>query len=156
MKLYIVAIGQKMPDWIKAGFIEYTKRMPKETHTELIELKPEKRASGKSVDQIKASERDRILASIPHNSAVWALDEQGEQLTTLALAGHLRDSLGSGRDICFIIGGADGLHDDIKQRGDKLFSLSRLTLPHGLARVLLAEQLYRAWSVTRNHPYHRE
>ena len=156
MKLHIIAIGQKMPDWINAGFVEYAKRMPRETQTLLTELKPEKRASGKTTAQIKAAERDRILTSIPPNSTVWALDEHGEQLTTLSLASHLRDCLGSGRDISFIIGGADGLHDDIKQHGEKLFSLSRLTLPHGLARVLLVEQLYRAWSVTRNHPYHRE
>lgn len=156
MKLHIVAIGQKMPAWIISGYAEYAKRMPKETSLHLIELKTEKRASGKTVEQIKSLERNRILSSIPDNAEVWALDERGEQLTTLGVAEHLRNSLGTGRDICFIIGGADGLHDDIKNRGDKIFSLSRLTLPHGLVRVLLAEQLYRAWSVTRNHPYHRE
>lgn len=156
MKLHILAIGQKMPAWIISGYAEYAKRMPKETSLHLIELKPEKRSSGKTVEQIKSLERNRILSSIPDNAEVWALDERGEQLTTLGVAEHLRNSLGTGRDICFIIGGADGLHDDIKSRGDKIFSLSRLTLPHGLVRVLLAEQLYRAWSVTRNHPYHRE
>ena len=156
MKLHIIAVGQKMPDWISAGFDEYAKRMPRETSINLIELKPEKRASGKTGEQIKTAERDRILAAIPRDSTVWALDERGEQLTTLVLATHLREWQGAGCDICFIIGGADGLHDDVKQRGDKLFSLSRLTLPHGMVRVLLAEQLYRAWSVTQNHPYHRE
>ncbi|MHB1678376.1 MAG: 23S rRNA (pseudouridine(1915)-N(3))-methyltransferase RlmH [Sulfuriferula sp.] len=156
MKLHIIAIGQKMPGWINAGFAEYAKRMPKETSLHLLELKPEKRSSGKTAEQIKSLERDRILASIPHDTVVWALDEHGEQFTTLGIADQLRNSMGTGRNICFIIGGADGLHDDIKRRGDKLFSLSRLTLPHGLVRVLLAEQLYRAWSVTQNHPYHRE
>ena len=156
MKLHIIAVGQKMPDWINAGYAEYAKRMPKETSLHLIEIKPEKRSSGKTVEQMKSQERDRILACIPLNSEIWALDERGEQLTTLGVAEHLRKTLGTGRNICFIIGGADGLHDHIKSRGDKIFSLSRLTLPHGLVRVLLVEQLYRAWSVTQNHPYHRE
>lgn len=156
MKLHILAIGQKMPGWVNAGYAEYAKRMPRSTSLHLLELKPEKRSSGTTTLQIKTQERDRILAAIPSNADVWALDERGEQLTTLGVADHLRNTLGTGRDICFIIGGADGLHDDIKCRGDKLFSLSRLTLPHALVRVLLAEQLYRAWSVTQNHPYHRE
>ncbi len=145
-----------MPDWIKCGYAEYAKRMPKEFSLHLIELKPEKRSGGKTVEQMKSLERDRILINIPPDSEIWALDERGEQLTTLGVADHLRKTLGTGRNICFIIGSADGLHDDIKSRGDKLFSLSRLTLPHGLVRVILAEQLYRAWSVIQNHPYHRE
>lgn len=156
MKLHIIAVGQKMPGWINTGCDEYVKRMPREASINLIELKPEKRASGKTDDQIKLAERDRILAAIPRDAKVWALDEHGEQLTTLALASHFREWLGAGHDTCFIIGGADGLHDDVKQRGNKLFALSCLTLPHGMVRILLAEQLYRAWSVTQNHPYHRE
>ncbi len=156
MKLRIIAIGQKMPAWIESGFTEYAKRMPRENSIELIELKPEKRASGKTGEQIKEAERDRILAALPRDATMWALDEHGSEHTTLELAEAMREWLGAGRDTAFVIGGADGLHQDIKQRADKLVALSRFTLPHGLVRVMLAEQLYRAWSVTQNHPYHRE
>lgn len=156
MKLHIIAVGQKMPNWISAGFDEYAKRMPKETAINLIELKSEKRATGKTSDQIKIAEHDRIIAAIPHDSTLWVLDERGEQLTTLALATHLREWQSAGRDTCFVIGGADGLHEGVKRRAIKLFSLSCLTLPHGMVRIILSEQLYRAWSVTQHHPYHRE
>ena len=156
MKLRIIAVGQKMPAWIESGFAEYARRMPRENSIELIELKPEKRASGKTAEQIKEAERNRILAALPRDATAWALDEYGAQLTTLELADALREWQGAGRDTAFVIGGADGLHQDIKQRADKLVALSRFTLPHGLVRVMLAEQLYRAWSVTQNHPYHRE
>lgn len=156
MKLRIIAVGQKMPAWIETGFNEYAKRMPRENSIELIELRPEKRASGKTSEQIRQAERDRILAVLPRDTTVWALDEHGSQLTTLELAEALREWQGAGRDTAFVIGGADGLHQDVKQRADKLLALSCLTLPHGLVRVMLAEQLYRAWSVTQNHPYHRD
>jgi 23S rRNA (pseudouridine1915-N3)-methyltransferase len=156
MKLRIIAVGQKMPAWVDAGFDEYARRMPREITLELVALKPEKRASGKTDVQIKEAERDRILAALPRDATVWALDEHGSELTTLALADAMRGWLGAGRDTVLVIGGADGLHDDIKQRAHRLLALSRLTLPHGMVRVLLAEQLYRAWSVTQNHPYHRE
>ncbi|MES1999004.1 MAG: 23S rRNA (pseudouridine(1915)-N(3))-methyltransferase RlmH [Pseudomonadota bacterium] len=156
MKLRIIAVGQKMPAWVEAGFDEYARRMPREAALELVALKPEKRASGKTDEQIKEAERDRILAALPRDATVWALDEHGAELTTLELADALRGWQGAGRDTAFVIGGADGLHDAVKQRANKLMALSRLTLPHGMVRVLLAEQLYRAWSVTQNHPYHRE
>ncbi len=156
MKLLILAVGQRMPTWINDGYNEYVKRMPREMRIQLVELKPDRRASGTTAAQVKSIERDRILAAIPTHAIAWALDERGEQFGTLELADHLRKTQETGSDICFIIGGADGLHDDVKRRGNKLFSLSRLTLPHGLVRVILAEQLYRAWSVMQNHPYHRE
>lgn len=156
MKLLILAVGQKMPTWINDGYNEYVKRMPREMRIQLVELKPDRRASGTTATQVKSIERDRILAAIPAHAIVWALDERGEQFGTLELADQLRKTQETGGDICFIIGGADGLHDDVKRRGNQLFSLSRLTLPHGLVRVILAEQLYRAWSVMHNHPYHRE
>lgn len=145
-----------MPDWVVRGYQEYSQRMTREISLHLIELKAEKRASATSVTQIKIAERDRILAHIPHNSRLWALDEHGEQITTLKLADQLRQVMGEGQDICCVVGGADGLHDDIKLRANKLLALSQLTLPHALVRVVLAEQLYRAWSVINNHPYHRE
>lgn len=145
-----------MPDWVNEAVETYRKRMPPTAPLHLTELRAEKRSSGKSVDQIKALERDRILSSQPAQSILWALDEHGEQLTTLALTDKLRAAERNADAICFVIGGADGLHDDIKANARQLIGLSRLTLPHGLARVLLIEQLYRAMSIMQNHPYHRE
>lgn len=156
MRLLIVAVGHKMPDWVSAGFAEYAKRMPREARIELVELKPEKRAGGKTAEQVKEAEKERILAALPRDCEVVALDERGELPTTLAFAETLKGWLGGGRDVAFLLGGADGLHDEVKRRAGRLLSLSRFTLPHGLARVVLAEQLYRAVSVIHNHPYHRE
>lgn len=145
-----------MPDWVNDAVETYRKRMPPTAPLHLTEIRAEKRSSGKPVDQIKALERDRILASQPAHSVLWALDEHGEQLGTLALTEKLRAAEHNADTICFVIGGADGLHDDIKTHARQLIGLSRLTLPHGLARVLLVEQLYRAMSILHNHPYHRE
>lgn len=156
MRLLIVAVGNKMPDWVVDGYTEYAKRMPRETRMELLEVKPEKRAGGKTDNQIKEAEKERILAALPKDCEVVALDERGETPTTLVLADTLKAWLAGGRDIAFVIGGADGLHDDVKRRAGKLLALSRFTLPHGLVRVVLAEQLYRAVTVLHNHPYHRE
>lgn len=156
MRLVIVAVGNKMPAWVAAGFNEYAKRMPREARVELIEIKPEKRSAGKNVGQILAAERDRVTAATPGNSLVIALDEHGRECTTGELARKFSGWLGNGRDVTFIIGGADGLHKDIKDRAHELLALSSMTLPHGLARVLLAEQLYRAMSIIQHHPYHRE
>lgn len=155
MKLYILAVGHKMPGWIDQGFQEYTKRMPHEAQVVLLELKPEKRSS-RTVEQVLEIERDRILAALPSNCKVVALDEHGQAWRTAELARQFSAWQHDGQDIAFIIGSADGLHADIKRRATLLLQLSALTLPHGMVRVLLAEQLYRAFSITRNHPYHRE
>lgn len=156
MKLLIAAVGHKMPDWVSAGYAEYAKRMPREARIELIEIKPEKRAGGKTTEQIYEAERGRIEAALPAGSEIVALDERGQNWSTLELADKMKDWMQGGRDVAFVIGGADGLHPDLKRRARHLWSLSRLTLPHGLVRVVLAEQLYRAMSVIQNHPYHRE
>lgn len=156
MRLLIVAVGHKMPDWVTAGFAEYVKRMPREARIELVEIKPEKRAGGKTSEQIKDAEKSRILAALPKDCELVALDERGDMPTTLQLAETLKGWLGGGRDVALVIGGADGLHEELRRQANKLLSLSRFTLPHGLARVVLAEQLYRAMSVIQNHPYHRE
>lgn len=156
MKLLIAAVGHKMPDWVSTGYAEYTKRMPREARIELIEIKPEKRAGGKTTEQIYEAERGRIEAALPAGCEVVALDERGQNWSTLELADKMKDWMQGGRDVAFVIGGADGLHPDLKRRARHLWSLSRLTLPHGLVRVVLAEQLYRAMSVIQNHPYHRE
>jgi len=155
LRLKIIAIGHKMPAWVTQGFDEYAKRMPREAIIELVELKPDKRAAGKGGEQVREAEAKRILEAVGKDYLI-ALDEHGQQSTTLQLAERMQGWLGGGRDISLTIGGADGLHPSVKQRADWLWSLSPLTLPHGMVRVLLAEQLYRAWTVIAKHPYHRE
>ena len=155
MKLTIVALGHKMPAWVQTGFEQYTKRMPPEARIELLELKPEDRAS-KSIDVVLNSEAVRINAAVPRHAQRLVLDERGQRLTTRALADMLTVWMREGVSPCFIIGSADGLAVSVRQSTAHQFSLSGCTLPHGLVRVMLAEQLYRAWSLTQNHPYHRD
>jgi len=156
MRLLIVSVGHKMPDWITAGFNEYAKRMPREAKIELLEIKPAPRSTGKTTAQIMEAEAQRILAALPKSCLRIALDEHGTQQTTRQFAEQMQDWMRSGRDVAFIIGGADGLHESVKQAAQQLLALSALTLPHAVVRVLLAEQLYRAHSLTHHHPYHRE
>jgi 23S rRNA (pseudouridine1915-N3)-methyltransferase len=156
MKLLILAVGNKMPSWITEGFNEYAKRMPREASISLIEIKPEPRSTGKTTAQIMEAEAQRILAALPAAAHCIALDEHGATPTTKQLAQQLKDWMQQGGDVAFIIGGADGLHESVKQRARQLMALSAFTLPHGMVRVLLAEQLYRAHSLMHNHPYHRE
>ncbi|HBZ30123.1 MAG TPA: 23S rRNA (pseudouridine(1915)-N(3))-methyltransferase RlmH [Nitrosomonas nitrosa] len=155
MKLYILAVGNKMPEWIVAGFTEYHRRMPKEMSVQLIEIKPEKRGAAKQAESLLLAESERIRAALPIHCYCVAMDELGKGFTTIELAGNLVNWMREGLDIAFIIGGADGLHRDIKRTANEIWSLSKLTLPHGLVRVLLAEQLYRAMSIIKQHPYHR-
>ena len=156
MKLFILAVGNKMPSWITEGFNEYAKRMPREAKIELIEIKPEARNSGKTAAQIMEAEAQRIRSALPAGVFCIALDEHGATFTTKQLAQQMQDWMQQGRDIAFIIGGADGLHASVKQQAQQLMALSTFTLPHGMVRVVLAEQLYRAHSLLHNHPYHRE
>lgn len=155
VKLIIVAVGHKMPAWVNDGFAEYTRRMPRETRIELVEIKPSMRAGGKTTEQVHEAERNRIEAALSAGCERVVLDERGQNWSTLELAETMKDWMRGGRDVAFIIGGSDGLHPELKRQG-RLWSLSRLTLPHGLVRVVLAEQLYRAVTVIHNHPYHRE
>ena len=155
MKLVILAVGNKMPDWITNGFDEYAKRMPPELRIELKEIKPEQRSSGRNAESVMAAEKQRIEAALPKNARVVALDERGRDWTTMQLANALPGWQQDGRDVAFVIGGADGLAPEVKARAELMLRVSSLTLPHGMVRVLLAEQLYRAWSITQNHPYHR-
>lgn len=155
MQINIIAVGHRMPCWIETGFNEYAKRMPAEHRLQLKEIKPGDRAGGKSAVTVMAQERARIAAALPKHAYLVVLDERGKDLTTLQLAEHLGNWQRSGRDIAFIIGGADGLDAEFKAGAELLLRISSLTLPHGMVRVLLAEQLYRAWSITQHHPYHR-
>ncbi|WP_027468331.1 23S rRNA (pseudouridine(1915)-N(3))-methyltransferase RlmH [Deefgea rivuli] len=156
MKLQLIAVGHKMPNWISEGYAEYAKRMPRDFTLTLTELKPDKRISARTPQQVMAEEADRILAAIPDGARVLALDERGANWTTMKLAEQMKDWQIDGRETVFIIGGTDGLDPRIKQRADQLLQLSAMTMPHGMVRVLLAEQLYRAVSIINNHPYHRE
>ena len=145
-----------MPAWIEAGYQEYAKRMPADAALELTEIKPEKRAAGTSTARIQKLEAERILAALPAQAMLVALDEHGKQLSTVEMSDNLARWMQEGRQPCFVIGGADGLDASVKTRADLLLGISRLTLPHGLVRLLLAEQLYRALSLLKGHPYHRE
>ena len=144
-----------MPAWIEAGFQEYAKRMPPECRLVLKEIKPIERSSGKNAETVMAQERIRIEATLPKGGRVIALDEHGAQMTTVQLSQQLSIWQQQGGDVSFVIGGADGLDAEFKKNADLLLRLSNMTLPHGLVRVILAEQLYRAGSILRNHPYHR-
>ena len=155
MKLLVVAVGARMPGWIDEAFDEYAKRMPRGLKTELTEIRPEPRSSGKSIEQLMAAEAARIERAVPRGALVVALDERGREMTTSDLARWLDARRQDGRDVAFLIGGADGLADATKRGAEATLRLSAMTLPHGLARVLLAEQLYRAASILENHPYHR-
>ncbi|GJG93579.1 23S rRNA (pseudouridine(1915)-N(3))-methyltransferase RlmH [Cupriavidus pauculus] len=158
MQLVIVAVGHKMPAWIESGFAEYAKRMPPELRIELREVKPEARSSSNNaatVMQREAARIDAVLGSLSKQLRIVALDERGKDWTTIQLSEQLTGWQRDGGDVAFLIGGADGLDPALKARAQTLIRLSSLTLPHGMVRVLLAEQLYRAWSVTQNHPYHR-
>lgn len=155
MKIYILAVGNKMPDWVEAGYREYAKRMPYELSIEFIEIKPEKRGTGKNIEQILSAESTRIRAALPSGCRTIALDEHGKQWSTIKFANIVTEWMGEGVNIAFIIGGADGLHNDIKKNAYELLALSMMTLPHGLVRILLVEQLYRVASIVKRHPYHR-
>jgi 23S rRNA (pseudouridine1915-N3)-methyltransferase len=155
VKLMIIAVGHKMPAWISTGFGEYAKRMPPEARLELVELKPEER-SGKNMEKVLAAEQTRIEAALPKNALRVVLDERGEMISTRRLSAWLGDWMRDGSSPCFIIGSADGLGGALKQSAQRTIALSGCTLPHGMVRVMLAEQLYRAWSLLDNHPYHRE
>lgn len=155
MQLVIAAVGHKMPAWIEDGFGEYAKRMPPECRIHLKEIKPVERSGSRTAETVMAQERTKIEAAIPKGSRIVALDERGRDLTTVQLSQHLQQWQQDGRDVTFVIGGADGLDTEFKKNADMLLRISSLTLPHGMVRVLLAEQLYRAWSITQNHPYHR-
>ncbi len=155
MKLVIVAVGQRVPDWAQTAWDDYAKRFPPELKVELKAVKTEPRGS-KTLDTLLAAERERISAALPKGARIVVLDERGTNLTTKALAQRLTDWQLGGDDVALIIGGPDGIEPTFRQTAHERVRLSDLTLPHAMARVLLIEQLYRAWSVNAGHPYHRE
>ncbi|MDM4765889.1 23S rRNA (pseudouridine(1915)-N(3))-methyltransferase RlmH [Pelomonas sp. SE-A7] len=156
MRLWLVAVGQRQPAWADTAYEDFAKRFPPELRLELKAVKAEPRGAGKSVEQMMAAEAARIEAALPKGVRRIILDERGERRTTMQLAERLKLWMGEGRDAALVIGGPDGLHPDFKATADETLRISDLTLPHAFARVLLAEGLYRAWTVMVNHPYHRE
>lgn len=155
MKFAILAVGHKPPAWVAQGCAEYVKRMPRELPVSIVEVKPEGRGA-KSREQLLAAEKNRLLAVLQGYDRVIVLDERGTDLATRELADRLAGWMRAGGDTAFVIGGADGLDASLKAQADDAIRLSSLTLPHALARLLLCEQLYRAISIVRGHPYHRE
>jgi len=155
MRTLVVAVGTRMPPWVESGFEQYAQRMPREARFELVEIKPERRSAAVSVERAMVRESERIEAALPAACTRIVLDERGTMLDSIRFARELERWRAAGRDLAFLIGGADGLSAGVKAAAHATISLSPMTLPHGLARVLLAEQLYRAHTISTAHPYHR-
>ena len=155
MKLVVVAVGQRIPGWAQTACDDYVKRFPPELRVEVRAVKTAPRSS-RTLESLYAAERQRIETAIPKGAHIVALDEHGTALTTMALAGRLKAWQLQGGDVALVIGGPDGLDPAFKRAAHERIRLSDLTLPHAMVRVLLVEQLYRAWSINANHPYHRE
>ncbi|PKO84560.1 MAG: 23S rRNA (pseudouridine(1915)-N(3))-methyltransferase RlmH [Betaproteobacteria bacterium HGW-Betaproteobacteria-11] len=156
MKLIVAAVAARAPEWVVAGWQDYAKRMPRELALELHEIKPEARSTGKTPETMMALEAARIEAALPTGCRRIVLDEEGEALTTRQLAARLEKWMAGGSDVALIIGGPDGLAPGVKHSASEALRLSSLTLPHALVRVILAEALYRAASLLKGHPYHRD
>ena len=156
MKLNLIAVGKRMPKWVDLALTEYIKRLPKNINFNLNEIAPEKRSRNRSLQELKKNEDEKINTLISATNIVIALDEKGELISSHRLAGELQIWIDQQLDVGILIGGADGLSDSIKNRASKIWSLSKMTLPHALARVIFIEQLYRASTILNKHPYHRE
>ena len=156
MKLQLIAVGTKMPDWVQTGFMDYLRRFPKDMPLELIEIPAGKRGKNADIKRILEKEGEMMLAAINKGNRIVTLDIPGKQWETPQLAEQLERWKQDGRDVSLLIGGPEGLAPACKVAAEQSWSLSNLTLPHPLVRVIVAESLYRAWSITTNHPYHRE
>ncbi len=155
MRVYLIAVGTRMPDWVNSGVREYTRRLPSSFSLEVREIGPGRRSKGSSARSAMEEEGRRIVQALPGNAAVVALDESGVAMDTPGLAHALDAFAREGRDVAMLTGGPDGLAPQVRERAEVSWSLSPLTLPHGLVRILIAEQVYRAWTILTGHPYHR-
>jgi 23S rRNA (pseudouridine1915-N3)-methyltransferase len=155
MRIYLLAIGTKMPMWVSKGYDEYAHRMPVKCKLILKEIPAEKRNKNSNIEAIQIKEARKLLNAIPKNVRIIALDNQGTIWQTEKLATRLEEWMMSGQDIALLVGGPDGLTAELLSKADEHWSLSNLTFPHPLVRIIVAEQLYRAWTITENHPYHR-
>jgi 23S rRNA (pseudouridine1915-N3)-methyltransferase len=155
MQFVVSAVGQRMPSWVQSAWSEYARRFPRGFSLDLREIPLAKRSRNGDIESLRAREGDALLASVPSGFRVIVLDERGNQWSTEELAGQLERWMREEHGVCFLIGGPDGLSQQCRQQAQNLWSLGRLTLPHPMVRAILAEQLYRAWSITQHHPYHR-
>ncbi|HXH03273.1 MAG TPA: 23S rRNA (pseudouridine(1915)-N(3))-methyltransferase RlmH [Candidatus Competibacteraceae bacterium] len=155
MRIHLIAVGERMPAWVSAGYAEYAGRLPRECALQLIEITPGRRGKNAVVERAVREEGERMLAALPKGARVVALEVSGRQWSTEELAAQLQGWLAEGRDVALLVGGPEGLAPAARSRAEQSWSLSRLTLPHPLVRVVVAEQLYRAWSILHHHPYHR-
>lgn len=155
MRLHLITVGTRMPEWVNIAYGEFASRMSQECRLHLIEVAAGKRSKGSKIEQLKQEEGERLLAAVPKDCMVIALDVNGEPWSTEVLAGRMKNWMQSGRDLALLVGGPDGLAENCLARADARWSLSALTFPHMLVRIIVAEQLYRAWTVLKGHPYHR-
>ena len=155
MRIYLIAVGQKMPKWVKLACDEYSKRLPRELQLKLMEVPLIRRGKNPDIKRIRRDESRRIIEAVPAACTMVALDVNGIKLSTEKLANTLDQWMQRGKDIAIVIGGPDGLSQECLQLAEQRLSLSEMTFPHPLVRVILIEQIYRAWSIIRNHPYHR-
>jgi 23S rRNA (pseudouridine1915-N3)-methyltransferase len=155
MRVHIIAMGDRMPGWVEQGFQEYARRLGSELQLHLHELPAEKRGKSADVKRILQKEGERMLQAIPAHSEVIALDREGQMLSTEMLAEKMRHWLGAGRDLALLVGGPEGMSAECLQRATLRLSFSPMTFPHPLVRIILAEQIYRAYSILKNHPYHK-
>jgi 23S rRNA (pseudouridine1915-N3)-methyltransferase len=156
IKINIISVGKKVPAWVRSGYQEYLKRLPHELNLKLMEIPPARRGKNISIDKIVKKEALVILKDIPENYHIVVLDERGDKQTTVNFSEKMKQWMNTGQDTCFIIGGPDGLDNSVIEAANEKWSLSDYTLPHALVRVFLIEQIYRAWCILKNHPYHRE
>jgi 23S rRNA (pseudouridine1915-N3)-methyltransferase len=156
VKLIIAAVGTRMPGWVETGYAEFAKRLPRDCPMDLLEVKAEPRTTGKTPAAMMVAEAERLRAALPARRRLIVLDEHGEDLTTRVLSERMQKWMQLGDDVAFVVGGPDGLDPTLKAEAHEKIRLSSLTLPHAMVRILLAEALYRAWSLLNNHPYHRE
>jgi len=155
MQIHLIAVGEKMPRWVQEGYAEYAKRLPAECALRLVEIPAGRRGKNTDIARTVRDESQRILAAVPKGVTMVALEVGGRSWSTEQLAQQLDNWMGRGQDLALLVGGPDGLSEAARQAAGQHWSLSPLTLPHPLVRVVLAEQLYRAWSILRHHPYHR-
>lgn len=155
MRILLIAVGKRIPDWVRVGFDEYVKRLPAHCALRLVEIEPGRRGKSIPADKAVVEESGRIEEKIPPGALVVALDVRGSGWSTPDLAGRLSGWMRDGQDVALLVGGPDGLSDELLQRSSQRWSLGKPTFPHALVRVIVAEQLYRAWTILSDHPYHR-
>ncbi len=155
MQINLISVGNKMPSWVEQGYEEYAKRMPRECELVLKEVMPGKRGKNSDVARIVRDEGERMIQAVPSKTHIVTLDIPGKPWTTTDLSVAMKRWMESGQNVALMIGGPEGLADSVRDKANESWSLSKLTFPHPLVRILVAEQLYRAWSILNKHPYHR-